>query len=217
MKALVILSGGQDSTTCLYWAIKKYQSVQAIFFDYGQRHINELKYAKQTAVKNKIPLKIINLSLLHNLSNSALIDDSKDVSDKNAKGLPSSYVPNRNQLFLVVAHAWAQKINAGVLVTGVSSIDYSGYPDCRPEFISAIQHSMNLGSEENIKIKTPLINKSKAETFQMAEDLGVLEEIINNTLTCYHGQENRHDFGRGCGICPACVIRKKGFENFRAS
>ena len=130
------------------------------------------------------------------------------------KGLPASFVPNRNQLFLTLAHSYAQRVGASYLVTGVCETDYSGYPDCRLEFIKSLEHTTNLGSAEGIKILTPLMNLDKADTFRLAQLLGGLDTVIDDTITCYNGDKTMHDWGMGCDNCPSCELRKKGFNEF---
>jgi len=213
-KAVVVFSGGQDSTTCLFWAISNFKEVEAITFDYGQNHIHEVSAAIKIIKRLSIPLHGVELGFVKNLTNSALVH-SGDVNKTNKKGLPSSFVPNRNQLFLTVAHSLAQKIGAEHIVTGVCQTDYSGYPDCREEFINSLEKTTNLGSEEAIKIHTPLMHLNKAETFKLADDLGCLDVIINDTVTCYYGSDKRNDFGKGCGNCPSCKLRQKGFRAYK--
>lgn len=215
MKAVVIFSGGQDSTTLLFHAINLYEEVEAITFFYGQKHSVELECAELICSSLKIKQTKIDLSFLNSIVESALISDG-DVNKTNEKGLPASFVPNRNQLFITLAHAYAQKIGAKILVTGVCQTDYSGYPDCRNEFIESIQSSTNLGSDSDIEIKTPLMWLTKAETFKMAHDGGYLEAVIKLSHTCYNGDRNTfHEWGYGCDNCPACELRKKGFFDFQ--
>lgn len=215
MKAVVIHSGGQDSTTCLLWAKKNFEEVHAITFSYNQRHRVELLYAMRACQALDVPQKVISLDFLPEIVTSALTGDGS-VSELNEKNLPSSFVPNRNQLFITLAHAYAQKIGASVLVGGMCETDYSGYPDCRRDFIDLIEKTSNVGSDSLISIKTPLMYLDKAETFALAEELGGLDLIINNTMTCYEGEETLNEFGRGCGKCPACQLRQRGYAEFRA-
>ena len=214
MKAVVIFSGGQDSTTCLYWALNKYDEVEAITFAYGQKHSIEIDQSKIICEMEQVKQTIIDISFLNTLVDSALTSNG-NVNEINEKSLPASFVPNRNQLFITLAHAYAQKINYDVLVTGVCQTDYSGYPDCRKDFVNLIAVASNIGSDSNINIETPLMYLTKEETFQLAWDLSCLDEVIEHSHTCYNGdREHRHDWGYGCGECPACVLRKKGFEGF---
>ena len=219
-KALVIFSGGQDSTTCLYWAKKEFDEIQAITFNYGQKHSIELECSKNICKKLDIKQTILDISFLGSIVKSALTDHS-DVNELNEKNLPSSFVPNRNQLFITLAHSLAQKIDYKFLVTGVCQTDYSGYPDCRDNFITAINWATNLGSQADIEIITPLMYLTKKETFDLARDLGAGEyqSIIEDSHTCYNGnREKLYHWGYGCGECPACELRKKGYqEHIQAS
>lgn len=214
-KAVVIFSGGQDSTTCLYWALKNFDEVLAINFFYGQNHAIELGCAKLIAKRANVPLLPIDISFLINVAESAMLTGG-NTSEVGPKGLPTSYVPNRNALFITLSHAYAQKVGADALVTGVCQTDYSGYPDCRQEFIDQIKEALNLGSDSTIEILTPLMWLTKAETFGMAESLGCLREVIEDTHTCYKGDhQTKNEWGYGCGECPACELRKKGYSEFR--
>ncbi len=215
-RCLVLLSGGQDSTTCFHFARKNFSKVFALSFYYGQRHKVELECAKRLAHNYDVPHEIIDVSFLSKLSDSALIHKEKSVSTINAKGLPDSYVPNRNQLFLTLAHAYAQKIAAEKIVIGACQTDYSGYPDCRQDFIDALEKASNLGSEEDIKFLAPLMYLDKAGIWELAENLGCLNDVIHNSHTCYIG--NHTDFnswGYGCGDCPACLLRKGGYAQWK--
>tara|TARA_Y100000592_G_scaffold32791_1_gene52062 strand:- start:783 stop:1457 length:675 start_codon:yes stop_codon:yes gene_type:complete len=215
MKAIVIFSGGQDSTTCLYWAINKYKNVEAITFNYGQKHSIELEQSKIICDKENIKQTIIDISFLNTIVESALTSNG-DVNKLNNKGLPSSFVPNRNQLFITMAHSYAQKVNANILVTGVCQTDYSGYPDCRETFIKAIEWATNMGSNSNVKIETPLMYLTKAQTFKLAEEENCLDEVIRLSHTCYNGNRSKeHDWGYGCGECPACELRRKGWNEYK--
>lgn len=213
-KALVIMSGGQDSTTSLFWAKKNFDEVYAITFYYGQNHSVETKQAGMICRMHQIKQVQVALDFLPHLVESALTSGG-NVNEVNAKGLPASFVPNRNALFITLAHAYAQKIGAEHLVTGVCQTDYSGYPDCREAFIKALQDTLNLGSDSNITIHTPIMHINKAETFQLAEDLGYLTDIVKYSHTCYNGdRQTVLPSGFGCGVCPACVLREKGFQEY---
>lgn len=213
-KAVVIFSGGQDSTTCLYWALQRYDLVEAITFDYGQKHKIEIEQSKAICAKEGVKQTIIDISFLDTIVESALTSNG-DVNQTNDKDLPSSFVPNRNQLFITLAHAYAQKIDALHVVGGMCETDYSGYPDCRQEFITKMQMVSNLGSKSYIGIDTPLMKLNKAQTFTLALSLDKLEEVLEMSHTCYNGdREHRHEWGYGCGECPACELRKKGYEAF---
>jgi len=216
-KAVVIFSGGQDSTTCLYWAIAKFTKVECITFNYGQKHSIELECAKEICTKENIKQTVIDISFLNTIVDSALTSNGNVNEIDEKTGLPSSFVPNRNQIFITLAHAYSQKIRADNLVTGVCETDYSGYPDCRAIFIDYIQRASNIGSNSKIHIHTPLMHLDKAATFALAYDLGKLEEVLEMSHTCYNGvrKGHRHEFGYGCGECPACELRAKGFERFK--
>ena len=216
-KALVVLSGGQDSITCLGVAMATHVEVEAITFYYGQRHSVEMKCAEEICEMYSIKHKLVNLSFLGELVTSNLTGDG-DVNDPHEykKDLPSSFVPNRNALFLVTAHAHAQEIGASVIYAGMCETDYSGYPDCRNEFIYRLEETLDVGYETSIKIKTPLMFLNKAETFKLAADHDFLEHVIEGSHTCYLGdRSNRFEWGYGCGTCPACELRKKGFEEYK--
>jgi 7-cyano-7-deazaguanine synthase len=213
-KAVVIFSGGQDSTTCLFWALEKYDEVEAITFAYGQKHSVEIEQSKYICEKENVKQTIVDISFLNTLVESALTSNG-DVNQINEKGLPASFVPNRNQLFITLAHAYAQKIGAKYLVTGVCQTDYSGYPDCRQDFVNAISVASNMGSASDIVIETPLMYLNKAETFELAWDLDCLDDVIEHSHTCYNGdREHRFVWGYGCNECPACELRAKGYLEF---
>lgn len=212
-KALVIFSGGQDSTTCLYYAKELYKEVEAISFHYGQRHLIEINQAIKICQLENIHHRIVDISFYPELVESALTG-AGDVSQVKENGLPASFVPNRNALMITIAHAFAQKIGAKVLVTGVCQTDYSGYPDCRQMFIMKLSDVLNEGSTANIRIETPLMYLTKAETFQLAADLGKLDEVIELSHTCYNGVRKRKEWGYGCGTCPACLLRAKGYTEY---
>ncbi|MEY4571384.1 MAG: Cellulophaga phage phiSM [Bacteroidota bacterium] len=215
-KGVVIFSGGQDSTTILFWAIKMLgvENVEAITFAYGQKHSIEVEQSKIICDLLKVKQTIVDISFLNTLVESALTSNG-DVNEINAKGLPASFVPNRNQLFITLAHAYAQKINAQWLVTGVCQTDYSGYPDCRHNFIQEIEKASNLGSDSNISIQTPLMYLNKKETWALANELGCLKWVVELSHTCYNGNRLKfNDWGYGCGECPACELRKKGYYEY---
>jgi 7-cyano-7-deazaguanine synthase len=215
-KSVVIFSGGQDSTTCLYWAISKFgpRNVEAITFSYGQKHLVEIEQSKIICKFERIKQTIVDISFLNTLVDSALTSNG-DVNKLNAKGLPSSFVPNRNALFITLAHAYAQKIGATELITGVCQTDYSGYPDCRISFITAIEKALCLGSEEAIVIHTPLMYLNKKQTWDLARKLNCITEVVELSHTCYNGDRSiLNDWGYGCGICPACELRRKGYYEY---
>jgi len=207
MKAMVLLSGGQDSTTCLFWAKKKFGAVETVSFDYGQRHKIELKSAKKIAKLAGVKNTVVSVKEYETIKNSALLDAKADVEKKHRlnKKLPATFVPGRNILFLTVAAALAYTKGINDIVIGVSQVDYSGYPDCRAEFIRSMEKSLALGMESPLKIHTPLIRLDKKQTVLLAKKIGALKYMAY-THTCYEGKKP------GCGKCPACVLRAKGFR-----
>ena len=216
--ALVLFSGGQDSTTCLLWAIKKFgiKNVQTVFFDYGQTHKIEWQCAYLIAEKLGVKIKKVEVNSLKQLSKNALTDKTIKAEDNGGlHNLPSSFVPGRNALFLILAASYAATLNIDNIVIGASQADYSGYPDCRQEFISSIEKSLSLALAINLKIHTPLMNLDKADVFKLAYDLGGAEMVVNETHTCYLGvREKLNVWGFGCGECPACLLRKNGFKRY---
>lgn len=208
-KAIVVFSGGQDSTTCLFWALKHYDEVEAVTFYYKQRHSDEVEVAKRIAKDVGVKHKVIDVSVINDLTQNALTDGDMNIELDEETGLPNTFVPGRNVLFLTLASITAYQTKADAIVTGVCETDYSGYPDCRNDFVTALNGALNLGLDKNINIETPLMWLDKAETWEMAHDLGQLEYIVNNTLTCYNGI-----VGQGCGECPACKLRRNGLEEF---
>jgi len=215
-KALVVFSGGQDSTTCLFLAKKKYDEVTAITYRYGQRHAYETTAAIKIAKALDVRLIQVDIPMLRENITSALLQDGAiGAGHPLNKKLPASFVPGRNALFLTMAHAVAQEIDAEVIMTGVCETDYSGYPDCRKKFLTLLELALNEGYETNIGILAPLMYLTKAEVFELARKLDALPTILNDTLTCYENEyDMAHTWGRGCGECPACLLRKKGFEEF---
>lgn len=215
-KAIVILSGGQDSTTCLHWALREgFDVVMALTFAYSQKHAIEIACARLITEKNNVEHKVVDISFLKDFDTSSLTDFTQSTDLVEGRELPTTFVPNRNQLFITLAHSMAIKLGASYLITGVSQVDYSGYPDCRREFMDSLEQTLNLGTLKDIKILTPLVQLNKAQTFQLAEDLGVLQEIVEGTHTCYNGIRDFHEWGYGCGKCPACELREKGYKEFR--
>lgn len=206
--ALIVLSGGQDSTTCLYWAIDKYglDNVDTVTFDYGQRHRIELSCAKKISDIAGVSNTILPINTFSVLGGSALTDEIDVKTEVDSKtNLPNTFVPGRNLIFLTYAAAFAYQREIHHLVTGVAQTDYSGYPDCREGTIQSLNKTINLGMEYDITIHTPLMHISKKETVEMARDFGALG-AMEYTHTCYNGQQPP------CGKCPACLLRAKGFE-----
>ncbi|WP_394219653.1 7-cyano-7-deazaguanine synthase QueC [Halobacillus trueperi] len=210
-KAVVVFSGGQDSTTCLFWALKKFDSVEVVTFDYNQRHKEEIEVAKEIADDQQVRHHILDMSLLNQLAPNALTRDDIEVKDGEDGELPSTFVPGRNLLFLSFATILARQIGAKHIVTGVCETDFSGYPDCRDVFVKSLNVSLNLSMDDEFVIHTPLMWLDKAETWEMADDLDAFDYVREKTLTCYNGVR-----GDGCGECPACELRRNGLEAYVA-
>jgi 7-cyano-7-deazaguanine synthase len=216
-KALVVFSGGQDSTTCLGWAKNRFEYVESITFDYGQKHKVEIAQAQKIALLLHVKNTLLSLDAFSQLNDSALIDSTQDIGAHHRvhTNLPASFVPNRNAIFFTLAHAFAQKQGIEHIIIGVNQTDYSGYPDCREPFVKALELALNLGSEANIIFHYPLMHLTKAETFALSKEEGVLDLVINESHTCYNGDHSeKHAWGYGCGECPACVLRKQGWEAY---
>ena len=212
-KALVLMSGGQDSTTCLFWAKNRFESVEAIGFNYGQRHKHELDLASEIAADANTKYYLAQINTLSDISVNALTEHSVKVEESVSDGMPpNTLVEGRNMLFLTYAAIYAKSNKISNLVMGVSQTDYSNYPDCREQFIRSAENSLSLAMDFNFSIHTPLMWRTKAETWQLANELGVLDIIKNKTLTCYNGI-----IGDGCGNCPACKLRNAGWEEFQNS
>ena len=207
-RALVVLSGGQDSTTCLYWAIDRFgaANIDTLTFDYGQRHRIELECAQRVAAHAGVSNTILPIDTFAALGGDALTDSDIDVQNEvePSSGLPNTFVPGRNLVFLTFAAAFAWQRGIGNVVTGVAQTDYSGYPDCREATITSLQHTIRLGMEFEVSLHTPLMHLSKKETVELARDLGALP-VMALTHTCYDGTRPP------CGECPACVLRARGF------
>jgi 7-cyano-7-deazaguanine synthase len=214
--ALVILSGGQDSVTCLHWALREFARVEALSFDYGQRHAIELNAAREIASSLGVAHKLVKAEVLGQLAPSALTDASRPIDAQGGlHGLPSTFVPGRNAVFLNLAAAHAVPRGIQDLVIGACETDFSGYPDCREEFIAAMERALALALGVELRIHRPLMFRSKAQIFALAEELGCLSTVVEKTHTCYQGvRETLHAWGYGCGECPACVLRRQGFEEF---
>ncbi|OCA86617.1 MULTISPECIES: 7-cyano-7-deazaguanine synthase QueC [unclassified Bacillus (in: firmicutes)] len=208
-KALVVFSGGQDSTTCLFWAMKNFGEVEVVTFNYGQRHALEIECAKQIANELNVHHHILDMSLLNQLAPNALTRADIEVKDGAEGELPSTFVPGRNLLFLSFAGVLARQIGAKHIITGVCETDFSGYPDCRDIFIKSFNVTINLSMEEAFVIHTPLMWLNKAETWSLADELGAFDFVKEKTLTCYHGIK-----ADGCGECPACKLRLQGMHTY---
>ena len=226
--ALVLFSGGQDSATCLAWALDRFARVETVGFDYGQRHAVEMearlrvrdgmarvlpRYADRLG-----PDHVVDITGFGRIADSALTADRAIEMD--ARGLPTTFVPGRNLVFLTYAAALADRRGLDVLVGGMCETDYSGYPDCRRETMDAMQQALSLGLDKPVPIETPLMHLTKAETWALAHDLGgdaLVQLIIEDSHTCYLGdREHRHPWGYGCGTCPACELRAAGYDQWAA-
>ncbi|MDP4210094.1 MAG: 7-cyano-7-deazaguanine synthase QueC [Bacteroidota bacterium] len=217
-KAYVLLSGGQDSFVCLVWALQQFEDVEAVSIQYGQRHNRELFYAAEVAKHFCVKHTVYDIGdFITAMSDSTLLSSGDhNASHKVAGNLPASFVPNRNGIFLTVisSHAFRNNEKHINLVTGTCETDFSGYPDCRDNYIKAKALELSLGLDRPVTIYTPLMWKNKAETFAMAADAGKFKELIELTLTCYNADETLHKWGRGCGECPSCKLRKRGYEEY---
>jgi len=208
-KAVVVFSGGQDSTTCLFWAQKQFDEVIAVTFDYGQRHRLELECASLICKEQGIEHHILDMSLLNQLAPNALTRTDIEI-EHGAKGeLPSTFVEGRNMLFLTFAGVLAKVKGAKHIVTGVCETDFSGYPDCRDVFIKSLNVTLNLSMDYDFVVHTPLMWLDKAQTWELADQLGKFDYVREKTLTCYNGV-----IGSGCQNCPACELRQRGLEHY---
>lgn len=209
-RALVVFSGGQDSTTCLFWAKKHFREVYALSFVYGQKHAREVDLAAEIAREAGVHFDKMDVSFIGSLAHNSLTDTSiKMDSEKPSGGVPNTFVPGRNLFFLSIAAVYARERGIRHLVTGVSQTDYSGYPDCRDSFIKSLNVTLNLAMEGRFVIHTPLMWIDKCQTWALADELGVLDLVRTRTLTCYNGVP-----GDGCGHCPACTLRREGLEAY---
>lgn len=223
MKAVVVLSGGQDSALCLALACRRFGSSEAaaITFAYGQRHAVELKYAKRLAKRFGVANhNIVRLDFYSKITSNALMTPgarikklarttTSQLSNRSTPQLPNTVVEGRNAIFLQIASVWAKSLGAKFVYTGVSQTDYSGYPDCREAFIKAQQKSIRLALEYPVTIVTPFMHKTKADEWALADKLGLLDYINENTVTCYNGIP-----GKGCGKCPSCMLRNRGLADY---
>ena len=211
-KALVIFSGGQDSTTCLIQAIQQYgrENVVAITFQYGQRHAIELERARQIAQDFNIPQTVLDLSLMQQITHNALMDGQAAI-ENSENGVPNTFVDGRNALFLLYAAIYAKSQNIRHIIVGVCETDFSGYPDCRDVFVKSMNVTLNLAMDYAFKIHTPLMYLTKAQTWALADQLGYLDYIRQHTHTCYLG------IAGGCGECPSCVLRERGLAEYLAT
>jgi 7-cyano-7-deazaguanine synthase len=205
-KAVVVFSGGQDSTTCLFWALQQFDEVEAVTFNYNQRHSLEIECAAAITKELGVKHTVLDMSLLNQLAPNALTRNDIEITQEEG-ALPSTFVDGRNLLFLSFAAVMAKQMDAKHIVTGVCETDFSGYPDCRDVFIKSLNVTLNLAMDYPFVIHTPLMWIDKAETWKLADDLGALEFVKEKTLTCYNGI-----MGDGCGACPACHLRKSGYD-----
>ena len=227
--ALVLFSGGQDSTACLAWALDRYARVETVGFDYGQRHVIEME-ARQTvrsAIVAGFPLwagrlgedHVLDIRGFGAVAESALTADRE--IEMTARGLPSTFVPGRNLVFLTYAAALADRRGLAALVGGMCETDFSGYPDCRRDTLDALQTALNLGMDRHFRIETPLMRLTKAQTWALAAALGgeaLVEITVTDSHTCYRGERGApHAWGHGCGTCPACELRAAGYEAWNAA
>ncbi len=212
-KALVVFSGGQDSTTCLFWAKQQFDEVKAIGFDYGQRHRSELEAARNIAELADVPYKLIEVDIFRKITHNALTSSDMEVEEQKPDNRPpNTLVEGRNMIFLTYAAIYAKSLGIRSLVTGVGQADYSGYPDCRNEFIRSLNQTLNLSMDYEYTIHTPLMWKSKRDIWELSDQLGVLDLVRTQTVTCYNGIP-----GDGCGHCPSCQLRRKGLESYLAN
>ncbi|MDK8184104.1 7-cyano-7-deazaguanine synthase QueC [Paenibacillus sp. UMB4589-SE434] len=207
-KAVVVFSGGQDSTTCLFWALEQFKEVETISFDYGQRHRSELEHASRIAAELGVPHRILDMSLLNQLAPNALTRSDMAITHEEGQ-LPSTFVEGRNMVFFTFAAIYAKQIGARHLVVGVCETDFSGYPDCRDVFVKSLDVTLNLAMEYPFVIHTPLMWLNKADTWRLADELGALDFVREKTVTCYNGIP-----GDGCGECPACKLRRAGLDTY---
>ncbi|MCB4986496.1 7-cyano-7-deazaguanine synthase QueC [Streptococcus mutans] len=205
--ALVVFSGGQDSTTCLFWAMKHYEYVETVTFSYGQRHSQELEVTKEIAAEQGVKHHILDMSLLGQITENALTSDIA-IETKDGE-VPNTFVDGRNHLFLSFAAVLAKQRKIRDIVTGVCQTDFSGYPDCRDVFVKSLNVTLNLAMDYEFVIQTPLMWLDKAETWELADQLGKFDYVRQKTLTCYNGIR-----GTGCRQCPACHLRQAGLEKY---
>ena len=212
-EALVVFSGGQDSTTCLFWALRQFKKVYALSFLYGQKHQKEVELAREIALEAGVEFEVMDVSFIAGLGRNSLTDTSIVMDEeKPADSFPNTFVPGRNLFFLSIAAVYAREKGINHMVTGVSQTDFSGYPDCRDGFIKSLNVTLNLAMDEQFVIHTPLMWINKAQTWALADELGVLDLIRTKTLTCYNGV-----IGDGCGHCPSCKLRREGLDTYLAT
>lgn len=208
--AVVLFSGGQDSTTCLFWAKKYFKDVYALCFSYGQRHEQEVENARLIAERANVPFEVIDATLISRLSPNSLTNNEIEMDQEQPQdSFPNTFVPGRNMLFVSIAASLAYSRNIRHIITGVSEADYSGYPDCRDTFMHSLNTTINLAMDKHFLLHTPLMWLNKAQIWQLADELEVFDVVKNETLTCYNGI-----IAEGCGHCPACKLRNKGLKEY---
>lgn len=209
-KAVVVFSGGQDSTTCLFWALERFETVEAVTFQYGQRHSAELDCARTICEELGICQHELDMDLLNQLAPNALTRDDQEI-ETGKDGLPTTFVPGRNLVFFSFATILARQIGARHIITGVSQTDFSGYPDCRDGFIKSLNVTLNLAMDDEFVLETPLMWLDKSQVWELSDELGAFDFIREKTLTCYNGI-----MGSGCGTCPSCELRNQGLKHYLA-
>ncbi|WP_010531733.1 7-cyano-7-deazaguanine synthase QueC [Lentibacillus jeotgali] len=207
-KAVVVFSGGQDSTTCLFWALEKFDEVETVTFIYGQRNDSEIDASTQIAGDLNVKQTFINVSELNQLTVNAMTRPEMEIDESGT--YPNTFVDGRNHIFLSYAAIYAKSIGANNVITGVSETDFSGYPDCRNDFIQSLNETLNLAMDYAFKIHTPLMTLNKAETWKLADDMDAFHYIREHTVTCYEGVK-----GDGCGECPSCKLRNEGLKKYQ--
>lgn len=208
-KTLVVFSGGQDSTTCLFWALEKFDEVVCVTFDYGQRHSQEIDCARKIAKELSVEHHVLNMDLLNQLAPNALTRDDIKIELGENDEPPSTFVEGRNHIFFSFAAVMAKVKDINNIVVGVSQTDFSGYPDCRDTFVKSLNTTLNLAMDYNFIFHTPLMWIDKEQTWELSDKLGKLDYIRENTLTCYNGI-----IGEGCKECPSCILRKNGLDSY---
>lgn len=208
--AVVLFSGGQDSTTCLFWAKRQFKKIYALSFLYGQKHAHEVQLAEEIACQAGVEFHLLNTPFVGQLGRNSLTDTALEMDSEMPEGsFPNTFVPGRNLFFLSIAAVFARERGVQHLVTGVSQTDYSGYPDCRDSFIKSLNVTLNLAMDEQFVIHTPLMWLNKMQTWALSDELDVFDLVRHRTLTCYNGIP-----GDGCGTCPACRLRRQGLDEY---
>jgi len=207
-KALVIFSGGQDSSTCLINALQQYDEVQVITFKYGQKHVIEIDKAIEIAKHFDVKQTIIDLELMKDITSNALMNADMQINYEEGEYIPNTFVDGRNAIFILLAAIYAKSQDIKDIIVGVCETDFSGYPDCRHVFVKSMNVTINLAMDYNFNVIAPLMYLTKKETWALADELGYLEYVRDNTHTCYEGIIG------GCGVCPSCILRNKGYDEY---